>query len=119
MSYVVAVWDGDPPADETSARVTVARLEAAAAAGVAGPLSPALVALVAELTGRHPDLGDPAYDDEDDAPWADGPLADNVAGRLLTVALTWSAVDEVLPWMAAEAGRLGLHVLDTQTGRLL
>lgn len=81
----------------------------------------ALIALHSALTARHPCLCSFADDDPemDDSPWADGPMINNFSNEMGMLAITYSRVDEVLPFIVTEANALGIAVADGQTGQIL
>ena len=79
--------------------------------------APALVDLHAALTARYPCLcsyadGDPGMDD---SPWADGPMLGNFAHEMGMLAIVFSRVDEVVPFVIAEATARGITVADGQS----
>ncbi len=72
---------------------------------------PALVNLHDALVARFPETEDP-----DDAPWSDGPLIENFGSELGMVAIAFSRVEEVVPFIVEVALARGITVLDDQTG---
>ena len=118
MSYDLAVWDGPAPATSAEAsREFERRYEQLMAAEV--PPIPAIAAFVELLTHRWPDLTELDDDHVDDAPWADGPLIYNARGDTFYFGVVYSAVEEVVPWIAEQARLHGLVCFDPQQDRLL
>jgi hypothetical protein len=78
------------------------------------PASPRLVAFVAALLARYPDLGDDD-DVEDDTVWADGPLVNNIIGDFINMGVIWSRADEAVLFIMETAQRHGLHFYDPQS----
>lgn len=113
MSYTVHLWERPVPLGLAEALEIHARL-----ARLGGAPHARLVAFVAGLTARHPDID--TLDDADDSAgvWTDGPLANNVRGPLLSLGVQTHAIDSVVPWIVAEARAHGLVVLDEQAALL-
>lgn len=82
--------------------------------------APVLLALHDVLTGRYPCLCSYADDDPriDDSPWADGPMIGNFANQMGMLAITFSRVEEVVPFVVLSANALGIAVADGQTGHI-
>jgi hypothetical protein len=118
MSYDVAVWDGERPADDEQALRTYEALWERYG-DAAEPPSPRILDYIAALTARYPDLTEHSSDDVDASPWADGPLTLDVKGPFFYFALVYSKVDEALPFIAETARRHGLVCFDPQRQRLL
>ena len=82
--------------------------------------APSLIKLHAVLTSRYPCLC--SYDDDDEkieeSPWADGPMIGNFAGEMGMLAVSFSRVDEVIPFIIKEANALGISVADPQSGEI-
>lgn len=79
------------------------------------PPTERIIAYVARLLERWPDL---TVDDDDDKPWAAGPLISEARGPLIYFAMTWSKSSEASAYAAAVARSMGLNCFDPQTGRL-
>lgn len=79
--------------------------------------APAFVDLHAALTARYPCLCSYADDDPDmdNSPWADGPMMGNFAHEMGMLAISFSRVDEVVPFIIAEANARGITVADGQS----
>lgn len=78
----------------------------------------ALIALHSVLTARYPCLCSYSDDDPamDDSPWADGPMLGNFAHEMGMLAISFSRVDEVVPFIIRETNALGITVADGQSG---
>jgi hypothetical protein len=118
MSYTIIVWEGARPATNEAAIDTADRLMARYIGDGAAdpeqpgePPTPAIRAYVDALLARWPDL---TADDSDESPWADGPLINNAAGPVFCFALTFDSLEDSVPFVAAEARRLGLVCFDPQ-----
>jgi hypothetical protein len=82
---------------------------------------PTLVRLHDVLVQRYPCLSRYADDDPaiDESPWADGPLIDNFKSELGMLAVRFSRVGDVLPFVLKAAVDLNITVLDGQTGEII
>lgn len=69
-----------------------------------------------QLTARFPCLMSLSDDDIDDGVWSDGPLWNNFGAQSATLGISFSRVDEVLPFVIETATALGLAVFDGQSG---
>lgn len=118
MSYDVAVWVGERPADDAAAAATYDELWARYEDAAVEP-DPRILAYIADLTARYPDLDDLDDDHLDDSPWADSPLVDNVMGPFFYFSMTYPGADEALPFVAATAAAHGLVCFDPQDGTLI
>ena len=108
VSYNVAVCQSLPEDDEAVwewfQSVADENVEVAA---------PIFHELIDRLTVRFPCICD--LEDEDDGVWSDGPLRGNIECRVPVLGMTYSRVDDVLPFLIQTANDLGLAVLDFQT----
>jgi hypothetical protein len=79
-----------------------------------------LVALHDALIQRYPCLCSYADDDPaiDESPWVDGPLMENFRSEMGMVAISYSRVDEVVPFVIQTAIDLKITVFDGQTGEI-
>jgi hypothetical protein len=118
VSYDIAVWVGEQPADDEAAKAQYEALSARDRAE-SDPPDSRLIDYVTALTQRFPDLTDLDDDEVDDSPWADGPLIDNVDGTFFYFALTYSGIHEALPFVAQTAKAHGLVCFDPQEDRLV
>jgi hypothetical protein len=68
------------------------------------------------LTVKYPCICSLSDDEVDDGVWSDGPLINNFAQDLAMVAMPFSVVDEVLPFILQTAAVQGIVTFDHQTG---
>jgi hypothetical protein len=117
VSYDLAVWEGDRPADDAEAGDTFERLyDTYVANGPRVEPSEAIRAYVAALTERWIDLTD---DDEGDvSPWSTGPLISEASGPLIYFPMSFSRSREVSAGAAQLAADHGLVCYDPQEQRL-
>lgn len=82
--------------------------------------APVLIQLHSVLTARYPCLCSYADDDPrmDESPWADGPMINNFAHDMGMLAISFSRVEEVVPFIIKEANALGISVADGQSGEI-
>lgn len=120
MSYDLAVWQGERPANDAEARVIFEQLCDTYLEGDSDEEpTAAIAAYVGALLERWPDLGDDDDDDaDDDCPWADGPLIGNARGPFIYFAMVWSMAEEASSFAALLASRHGLVCFDPQSGQL-
>lgn len=115
MSYDLAVWEGDRPADDASAGEEFLRLyERYMRSRAPQSPTPRITAYVHALLDRYPDI----EVDEESSPWADSPLIGDASGPLLYLPMVWSRCEEVAPWAAQLAQKHGLVCYDPQARRL-
>ena len=119
MSYTVELIVGQLPSDKNDAWSKVESLREAYYEDKREKAS-ALLALHDALTARYPCLcsyadGDPEVDQ---CPWADGPMIGNFAHEMGMLAISFSRVDEVLPFIIQEANARGITVADGQSGEI-
>ncbi|MFI6879045.1 hypothetical protein ACIBL6_36965 [Streptomyces sp. NPDC050400] len=116
MSYDLAVWEGELPADDRTARRVFADLsDRYLDAGAAAPPSERIAAYVAVLLERWCEIGE---DDEDTSPWSTGPLISEARGPLIYFPMRWSMAEEASAYAADVAQAMGLVCFDVQTSRL-
>jgi hypothetical protein len=116
MSYDLAVWQGERPASDAQAGETFAKLyQQYIGEEHEDAPAPAIAAYVAALLERWPDLDD---GDDDECPWADGPLINNARGPIIYFAMVWSKAEEASAYAAALAARHGLVCFDPQSEQL-
>jgi len=117
MSYDLAVWEGDRPADDAAAHQQYRRLYDRYIGGKdPQPPTPRIAAYVRALLDRYPDITSEAGED---SPWADGPLIRDASGPFLYFPMVFSQCDEASAWAAEVAQERGLVCYDPQTGQLL
>jgi hypothetical protein len=118
MSYDLAVWEGERPADDAEAANTFGRLysEYIDSGDEVAP-SERIQAFVEALVDRYPNIGE-ADEDPEGGPWSDGPLIDNASGPLVYFGMVWSRAEAVSQWAADLAAEHGLNCFDPQWNRL-
>jgi hypothetical protein len=116
VSYDLAVWEGDRPANDFVARAEFQRLYDRYM-GSDTPLAPTarVVAYVEALLARYPDLTSEAGED---SPWSTGPLISEARGPLLYFPMVWSRCEETSEWAARLAEEHGLNCYDPQWNQL-
>ncbi|MFB7191840.1 hypothetical protein ACFCZT_42715 [Streptomyces sp. NPDC056230] len=116
MSYDLAVWEGERPADDrTAGRVLTDLFDRDLDTEVGSPPIERIAAYVAALVERWGDVTD---DVEDASPWAAGPLIGAAGGPLVYFSMSWSRAEEVSAWAATLADSMGLVCFDPQQNRL-
>ncbi|MEU3793875.1 hypothetical protein [Streptomyces fructofermentans] len=116
MTYDLAVWEGERPADDKSAGQVFNDLYDRYIDGeVDEPPSERIAAYVAALLERWCDMTE---DDADTSPWSTGPLIEEASGPLIYFAMRWSMAEEASAHSAAVAESMGLVCFDVQQDRL-
>ncbi|WP_433041534.1 hypothetical protein [Dactylosporangium sp. CS-033363] len=112
MSYDLAVWEGDRPANDAAAAVEFERLHDRFLDGGA-PMAATLpiASFVTALLERYPEGGD-------DSPWSVGGLLEDARGPVVYLCMVHSRADEVSAVAADLAEARGLHCYDPQQRRL-
>jgi hypothetical protein len=110
MSYNVAVVIPPVSSDDTQAWATVDSL-----IEEEGARPPVFQELHDRLTARYPCMCAVPEDEIDDTVWSDGPLINNFLHRAAVLGMSYSRVDEVLPFLIETANGLGLVVFDWAT----
>jgi hypothetical protein len=80
-----------------------------------GPTPSVFQELHDRLTAKYPCMCSVPDDQIDDTVWSDGPLIDNFQHRAAVLGMSYSRVDEVLPFIIETANALGLVVFDWAT----
>jgi hypothetical protein len=112
VSYDLAVWEGERPADdETALEMFRALYEQHIEAEELAPPSPRIRAYAEALLKRYPDITDAAGQD---SPWSSGPLIGEAVGPLMYFPMMWSRGEEVSAWAAQLAAEHGLVCYDPQ-----
>ncbi|MFJ7985860.1 hypothetical protein [Streptomyces sp. NPDC096351] len=115
MSYNLAVWDGDRPADDRTAGRVFDELYDRYVVGAGEPPTARIAAYVSALLERWCDLSE---DVEGTSPWSTSPLLGEASGPLIYFPLRWSMAEEASTHAAAVAESMGLICFDAQQGRL-
>ena len=116
MSYDLAVWEGDRPADDVAAAAEFQSLyERYIESGEPVEPTARIAAYVAALLDRYPDID---TDAGADSPWSTGPLLSEASGPLVYFPMVWSRCDEVSAWAARLADEHGLNCYDPQKNQL-
>ena len=103
MSYDLAVWDGDKPADNAMAGEVFTQLY--------DRYIDTDEEYVAALLARWVDLTE---DEEDTSPWSTGPLIGEAAGPLIYFPMRYSMAEEASAYAAHLAASMGLVCFDPQ-----
>ncbi|MEU3862899.1 hypothetical protein AB0F03_37405 [Streptomyces sp. NPDC028722] len=117
MSYDLAVWEGERPADDASAARCFTGLydRYIDTEGPAVPPVERVAAFVAALLERWPDLTE---DDDDTSPWSTSPLIGEACGPLIYFPMRWSMAEESSAYAAGIASSMGLNCFDPQARKL-
>jgi hypothetical protein len=110
MSYNVAIVIPPVPSDDAVAWATVNGL-----IDEEGPRPAIFQKLHDQLTAKYPCMCSVPDDKIDDTVWSDGPLINNFGHRAAVLGMSYSRVDEVLPFLVKTANSLGLIVFDWGT----
>ncbi len=113
MSYNVAVVVPPVPADEAEAWAALDEL-----IEQPGPRPAVFQELHDQLTARYPCMCAVPEDQIDDTVWSDGPLINNFLDRAAVLGMSYSRVEEVLPFLVGTANALRLTVFDWAAGRV-
>jgi len=110
MSYNVAVVIPPIPADDADAwKVLDSLIEEQ------GPPPAVFQELHDRLTAKYPCMCSVLEDQIDDTVWSDGPLINDFLHRAAVLGMSYSRVEEVLPFLVEAACALGLVVFDWTT----
>jgi hypothetical protein len=117
MSYDLAVWDGERPADDAAAARCFNDLydRYIDTDEPAVPPVDRIAAFVAALLERWPDITE---DEDDISPWSTGPLIGEVRGPLIYFPMRWSVAEEASAFAAGVASSMGLNCFDPQARQL-
>ncbi len=110
MSYNVAIVVPPVPASDAEAWAVVGGL-----IEQQGPRPAVFQELHDRLTARYPCMCAVPEDEIDDNVWSDGPLINDFGHRAAVLGISYSRVDEVLPFLVETANALGLVVFDWAT----
>lgn len=116
MSYDLAVWEGDRPANDVAAAAEFERLcgRYMESDDAVEPTA-RIAAYVMALLDRYPDIG---TDDGVDSPWSAAPLMGEARGPLVYFPMVWSRCEEVSAWAVQLANEHGLNCYDPQWDQL-
>ena len=116
MSYDLAVWEGDRPANDAAAAAEFNALYTRLIESEESVEPTArIAAYVAALLDRYPDID---TDAGEDSPWSTGPLLSEASGPLVYFPMVWSRCDEVSAWAAEVAEQHELNCYDPQREQL-
>jgi hypothetical protein len=118
MTYDVALWVGEHPADDAAAAQAFDELWERYEDS-SEPPAKRILDCIDELTAKYPDLDELPNEEVDDSPWAEGSLRRNVIGPFFYAALVPSKADETIGFIAETARRHDLICFDPQQDRLL
>jgi hypothetical protein len=107
MSYAIAVVAPPIPAGDAQAWDVLDGL-----IDDEGPAPAVFRTLHDQLTARYPCLSSLPDDQIDDGVWSDGPLWNNFSRQAAVLGISYSRVEEVLPYVIEIATALGLSVFD-------
>jgi hypothetical protein len=110
LSYNVAVIIPPVPATDPEAWAAVDDLR-----NQNGPRPAVFQELHDQLTAIYPCMCAVSEDEIDNTVWSDGPLINNFGHRVAFLGISYSRVEEVLPFLVERANALGLTVLDWAT----
>lgn len=115
MSYDLAVWEGERPADDKTAVLVFNDLYDRLIENETGELPTERIRdYVAGLLDRWGDL----TGDDDTSPWSTGPLIGSARGPLIYFAMRWSMAEEASAFAADLARSMGLVCFDPQLNEL-
>ncbi|MFI6758291.1 hypothetical protein ACIBF5_03995 [Micromonospora sp. NPDC050417] len=116
MTYDLAVWEGEQPADDAAGAAAFERIYRKYIGVDEGvPPTPRIRAYVEALLDRWIDMTE---DDDDVSPWSDGPLIGNASGPIVYFAMRYSMCEEVSAGAVRMAAERGLICFDPQWNRL-
>ena len=119
MSFTLDLILTDVPSDSKSAWKYIEKLREEYYDDKAGAHTK-LIELHEVLTQKYPCLCSFSDDDPkmDESPWADGPMMGNFASKMGILAIVFSSVEEVFPFILENALALGIIVVDGQSERI-
>jgi hypothetical protein len=116
MSYDLAVWEGERPADDkTAGRVFEDLCARYIESETDHPPTERIAAYVTGLLARWCDL---AEDEDDTSPWSVGPLMSEARGPLIYFPMRYSMAEEASAFAASLAESMGLVCFDPQYDKL-
>jgi hypothetical protein len=111
VSYDLAIWDGDWPANDAAAHEEHEQLRDRYMRSGPVPPIPRIAAFVRALLDRYPEID---TDAGEDSPWAVGPLMQDASGPFFYLPLVYSQCDQASAWVAQLAQEHGLVCYDLQ-----
>ena len=118
MSYDVAVWIGNLPADNAAALETFKR-RWKRYENTPEPTHPQIAAFLDDLLERYPDLDGVPESELESSPWAEGHMIGNARGRFFYFAMTYPGARKALQFVAETAAAHNLVCFDPQSSELL
>ncbi|WP_406215410.1 hypothetical protein [Streptomyces canus] len=116
MSYDLAVWEGERPADgKAAARIFRDLYDHYIVTDVDHPPSDLIATYVAGLLDRWCDLTE---DEEETSPWSTGPLIGEASGPFIYFPMVYSMAEEASAFAASLAQSMGLVCFDPQHSML-
>jgi hypothetical protein len=117
VSYDLAVWEGEPPADDAVAGRVFEQLYSKYLEDEWQTVpTPRISAYVDALLERWVDLDED--DEEGLSPFAAGPVREEASGPIIYFAMSYSRAEEVSAGAAQLAAERGLVCFDPRLGRL-
>lgn len=115
MSYVLHCWDKPVPTTVVEADQIHTRLS-----GERTAQNPQFIELAKRLTERYPCITTLEEDDDglEQGAWSDGPLDGETDGPVYSLGVQPSMLGQVVPFVAATAGALGLVMYDMQAAEV-
>jgi hypothetical protein len=116
MSYTVDIVSAPPPRSYEAALDLRDQLTDERDARVSGETGSRFEEPSEEMRELHRRLTArfPCICDAPEGPWSDGPLLNNFGQRVTTLGISFSRVEEVLPFLIATALDMGFWVVDAQ-----
>jgi hypothetical protein len=116
MSYDLAVWEGERPANDLAAAEEFQHLyDRYIDSEEPSAPTPKIAAYAQALLDRYPDI---STETGADSPWSTSPLMNEAHGPLMYFPMVWSRCDEVSAWAAQLAADHGLNCYDPQWNQL-
>jgi hypothetical protein len=116
MSYDLAVWEGDRPADDAAAAEVFSELyERYIETDVTQPQTPAIKEFITDLLTHWPDL---TVDNIETSPWTVSGMTDSARGPLAYFSMNRSMAAEPSAYAAGLANAMGLVCYDPQARQL-
>jgi hypothetical protein len=113
VSLDLAVWEGPRPRNDREAARALDEWMRFLERDEGVEATPAIGAFMHDLLARFP------MTEDEDGPWAMGPVPGDVAGGIAYLTMTFSAPEELCELIPVLAARHGLVCYDPQAERLL